>query len=71
MKITNYFYAIALSLSIVSCSNSNTEENKDTNQEAIKSATVDTTNILIALVCQDGKYGYINSDLKTHIQPQF
>ena len=34
-------------------------------------ATIDTTNILIAQVCQNGKYGYINTDFKMVITPQF
>lgn len=49
---------------------SNKEKVEETTSAPVV-ATIDTTNILIAQVCQNGKYGYINTDFKMVIAPQF
>lgn len=58
-----------LSLLALSCSNEKqtTEEQKP----VVATVSIDTANIILAHVCKDGKWGYINSDFKMVIQPQY
>lgn len=58
-----------LPLIFVACS-SNEDKPKENTTEAVV-ATIDTTNKLVAQVCLNGKFGYLGTDFKFVIEPQF
>jgi len=71
MNVKKLFIPLAIALfAMYSCSTKN-EQSEETKQPEVQTASVDTTNILIAQVCQNGKWGYINKDFKMVITPQF
>lgn len=69
MQSIKHIGIIIIAMSLFSCSN-NEQKVEEKKEEKIL-ATVDTTNTLIAPVCLNGKWGFIGSDLKFIIEPQF
>ena len=68
MNRLKHLTAIFLMVNIYSCSNN---EVKQDEAKTIDKPMVDTTNILLANVCQNKLWGFVNTDLKTVINPQF
>ena len=63
------FQILCVAITLISCSPKN-EDKSDEQKEVVK-AKIDTSNILIAQVCLEGKYGFIGTDFKFIINPQF
>lgn len=70
MKKIFYIASAIVFFTMNSCSTKN-EQSEETPPPEVKTASVDTSNIFIAQVCKDGKWGYMGTDFKFIIEPQF